>query len=59
MRNICLSLLVVAVCLTCVVSMSAATNVLTNPQVSSAGFATLPSLRNLIQNQPQDQMPFF
>jgi hypothetical protein len=39
--------------------MSAATNVLTNPQVSKAGFATLPSLRNLLENQPQDLAPMF
>ncbi|HVZ15720.1 MAG TPA: hypothetical protein VG897_01280, partial [Terriglobales bacterium] len=59
MRNTCLSLLVVAICLTCVVSMSAATNVLTNPQVSKAGFATIDSLRNLIENQPQNLLPIF
>ena len=59
MRNTCLSLLVVALCLTCVTSMSAANNVLSNPQVSKANFATVPSLRNLIENQPQNLMPVF
>jgi len=59
MKNICLSLLAVAVCLTCVAPMSAANNVLTNPQVSKANFATIPSLRNLIETQPQDAMPLF
>jgi hypothetical protein len=37
--------------------MSAATNVLTNPQVSGAGYTVVPSLRDLIASQPQD-LPF-
>jgi hypothetical protein len=59
MRNTYLSLLVVALCLACVASMSAATNVLTNPQVSKASFATVDSLRNLIESQPQAMMPLY
>lgn len=57
MRKVCLSLLVAALCLTCVATMSAATNVLTNPQVSNAGYAYLPSLRDALANQQQD-LPF-
>lgn len=57
MRHTCLSLLVLAFCLTCVAPLSSANpSVLTNPQVSYAGFAVTFPLRDLIQNQ-QD-MPF-
>jgi hypothetical protein len=52
MRKISISLLA-AVCLTCVVSMSAQSgNVLRNPQVSKASFAITPPLRDLVKNQP-------
>jgi len=45
--------------MTSIGSMSAADNVLTHPQVSKAGFAVMPSLRDVIQNQPQDLQPLF
>jgi hypothetical protein len=52
------SLLVVALCLTGVVSMSATdSNVLTNPQVSRVAPVDLPSLSERIATQPQDS-PF-
>src|SRR5690349_7268341 len=53
MRNVQLSLLALALCLACVVPMSAANpGVLTNPQVSHANFAYVPSLNALIAQQP-------
>ena len=56
MRKVCLSLLVMAMCLTFVMSMSAATNEATDKQVSKPYFTTTPPLRDLIKNQ-QD-LPF-
>ena len=53
MRNVQLSLLALTLCLACVVPMSAANpGVLTNPQVSHANFAYVPSLNALIAQQP-------
>ena len=54
MRKVSLSLLVAALCLTCVATMSAGTNVLTNGEVSKPGYAVIPSLRDLLANQQQD-----
>jgi hypothetical protein len=56
MRNVYLSLLTLTLCLTCVGSMSAANpGVLTNPQVSHANYAFIPSLDALIaKQQPQN-----
>lgn len=53
MRTITISLLAFTVCLACAVGLSAQSdNVLRNPQVSTAGFAITPPLRELVKNQP-------
>lgn len=56
MRKMSVSLLVVALCLTCSVVMSAENpNVLTNPQVSKAIVGVTPPIRDLVKNMPQTE----
>ena len=55
MTRISISLLAVILCLTGAVSLSAQSdNVLRNPQVSTAGFAVTPPLRDLVKNEPTE-----